>query len=1172
MRPPTKRSPTGRRSGWAILAGVLVGPFVLTELIGSGAMGEVWSAHHATDGVPVAVKVITSARARSEAARRAFAREVQAMARLRHPNVLMLLDAGEVSVDAAIASADRLTPQSPYLVMERAHATLDERVDRVGDFESLRALLLELLDALAHAHARGVVHRDIKPLNVLVVDDDDGPSRFKLADFGVAHAFRDPRAARGEKRAGASGTPRYMAPEQVVGAIRDQGPWTDLYSLGCVAYWLAAGQTPFSGNLAQVFRAHLEADLPSLAPRFAVAEGFEGWLKQLLEKRPSDRFRRAADAAHELMLLEPPPPDAVAPTPVPKRTADEETTVVFALAEWDARPTDVPRSMRANRAPMSRSWRRPEPRPSPRLLGAGLGLYALRPVALVGREAERDHLWSRLAEIHGGSRVGAVVVRGPSGVGKSRLVEWFAERAHELGAAELLEANHGPIAGPNDGVVAAIRRHSHTAGLDREARMERLYTQLSDDGRRAEVDGIALRVLAEIIGRGEVPVRAEDRMHAEARYLASIARERPVVLWIDDAQWAPDALALCERMLGDRTMQNEARVLIVLTVRDDALAERPLEARRLAAIASHSATTSVALRSLAAQDHAALVDRLMGLSSELAHTVTERTAGNPLFAVQLVGDWVERGVLEVGEGGFRLVPGESAPLPDGMHAVWSDRVDRVLAKLEDPTQGRVALEIAATLGHVLDERQWRAVCRRCDIEPPARLGRTLQRARLAWPRHGAHEHGWGFAHGMLRESLMRSADEAGRLVGHHRACAEELAADERREGDHGERIAEHLLGAGDVVAALPLLLMAAELHSRRGDFDRSLALDDRRDALVDELGLGLSDPRRLLGLCRRIRTQCIRGDYDTARARLEMVVSAADGVDDLTTLAELRWTQAVFARHDNDPASGERWLGEALERFEALGDATGVARCHKKLGEMLRIAGKLDAAAEHYATARGAFEALGDAFEIAWSAMGLCSTERQRGDLDAAARWARVGLEGFEATGGHLGIGHANNELGEIARFAGDFERACEHYDVVLEVWGDQPHRDLDLIRFNLALGKLGMGDVDEARARLEEVRERARKGGRRGLLLYVTAGLCEVAATGGDWAACEASLLAVSPMFEEVPLVDIDLARSMERAGQLAAAAGRGALARGLLARAVSQHRALGDEAAAGRLEGLAG
>lgn len=1153
-------------------AAVLVGPFVLTELIGSGAMGEVWSARHATDDVPVAVKVITSARARSEAARRAFSREVQAMARLHHPNVLMLLDAGEVSVDAAIDSGDRLTPQSPYLVMERAQATLDQRVEAIDDFESLRRLLLELLDALAHAHARGVIHRDIKPLNVLVVDGDDGASRFKLADFGVAHAFRDPNAAQGERRAGASGTPRYMAPEQIVGALRDQGPWTDLYSFGCVAYWLAAGQTPFSGSLAQVFRSHLEADVPALTPRFAVAEGFEGWLGQLLHKRPSDRFRRAADAAHELMLLEAPPANATVPEPAPRRTVDDETTVVFALAEWDARPSEAPRSMRARRAPMSRSWRRPEPRPSPMLLGAGLGLYALRPVPLVGRQAERDHLWARLREVHAERRVGVVVVRGPSGVGKSRLVEWFAERAHELGAAELLQADHGAIPGPNDGVVAAIRRHSQTAGLDREGRMERLYVQLSDDGRRSEVDGIALRVLAEITGGEESTVRAEDRLHAEARYLASVARERPAVVWIDDAQWAPDALGLCERMLVDAARMGGGPLLFVLTVRDDALAERPLEAARLAAITSKSATSVLALEPLPKEDHVALVDRLMGLSGELAQMVAERTAGNPLFAVQLVGDWVERGVLEVGEGGFRLVPGETAPLPDGMHAVWSDRVDRVLATLDDADRGRVALEIAATLGHVLDERQWRAVCRRRAIEPPRRLGRALQRARLAWPRHGAHEHGWGFAHGMLRESLLRTADEAGRLVEHHRACARELAAGERRAGELGERIAEHLLGAGDAAAALAPLLAAAELHTKRGDFDRALALDDRRDGLVDELGLAASDPRRLLGSCRRIRTQCIRGDYDTARARLEEVVAAAEGVDDAVTLAELRWTQAVFARHDNDPASGERWLGEALARFEALGDAMGVARCHKKLGEMLRIAGKLDAAAEHYAVALQAFEAAEDPFEIAWSAMGLCSTERQRGDLNAAARWARLGLSGFESTGGHLGIGHANNELGEIARFSGDYARACEHYEAVLEVWGEQPHRDLDLIRFNLALGKLGMGEIDEARAMLEEVLSRARAGGRRGLLLYVTAGLCEVTATAGDWDGCEARLREVTPMFEDVPLVDVDLARSMGRAGELAAAAGRGALAAGLLRRAASQHRALGDEVEAERLAGLVG
>jgi tetratricopeptide (TPR) repeat protein len=820
---------------------------------------------------------------------------------------------------------------------------------------------------------------------------------------------------------------------------------------------------------------------------------------------------------------------------------------------------------RAERVPMSKTWRRVEPPPSRHLLGAGLGLYMLRAVPLVGRQSERDQLWSCLGQVHEDGRPRAAIVRGASGVGKTRLVEWFAERAHELGAAEMIEATHGAIPGPNDGVVAAIRRHSQTGGLGRDDRLERLYVQLSDDGRHKQIDGLAWRLLAELTGPGEPTVRVEDRVYAQARYLAAIGRERPVIVWVDDSQWAPDALRMCERMIEEG---QPARVLFVLTVRDDALAERPLETRRLEAIAGHRNTREIRLAALPATDHEALVARLVGLSGDLAHRVAERTMGNPLFAVQLVGDWVERGVLEVGDEGFRLVEGDAAPLPDGLHAVWSDRVGRVLERLPDPEGARVALEVAAALGHVLDEEEWRAVCRRRGLEPPRQLGRALQRARLAWPRHGDHAYGWGFVHSMLRESLLRTAREAGRSSDHHRACAEELAARDGG-GDHHERIAEHWLGAGERGAALRPLLVAAELHSKRGDFDRALAIDDRRSRLVEELGLPPSDPRSLLGECRRIRTMCIRGDYDTAKEGIQRVTEAARELDDAATLAELRWTQGVYARHDDDPEGGVRWVEDALARFAELGDTWGVARCHKKLGELSRIAGKLDDAARHYGTAMEVFEGLGDPYEIAWSAMGLCATERQRGDLDAAVRWAQRGLTTFERIGGHLGIGHALNELGEIARYRGDFDTATKRYRRVLDVWGAQPHRDLDLIRYNLARALLGRGDVEEARALLLDLQQGAGGGQRPGLILYVTAGLCEATATAEDWSACERHLEAVTPMFDEVPLVDLDLATSMQRAGELAVEAGREELSEALLSLAIRQHRALGDEATADALAG---
>src|SRR5690606_15752040 len=117
----------------------------------------------------------------------------------------------------------------------------------------VRGVLLSILDALAHAHARGVVHRDIKPGNILLGGHDDLRPGVKLADFGLARGSED----FGEERS-VAGTPVYMAPEQFRGAWRSFGPWTDLYSLGIVAWELVCGKPPYvDSNVRNLGALHL---------------------------------------------------------------------------------------------------------------------------------------------------------------------------------------------------------------------------------------------------------------------------------------------------------------------------------------------------------------------------------------------------------------------------------------------------------------------------------------------------------------------------------------------------------------------------------------------------------------------------------------------------------------------------------------------------------------------------------------------------------------------------------------------------------------------------------------------------------------------------------------------------------------------------------------------------
>ncbi len=310
-----------------------LGPFELRERIGVGGMGEVWRASH-PDGGEVAVKTVAGGGS-TEAWRARFRREVQAVAALEHPAIVAVLDANT-------------TDESTWLAMELVTGgTL--ATNAPADWEGIRAVLLRLLSGLAHAHARGIVHRDLKPSNVLFGGPDDARPGWKLADFGIAH-----RAEQSDTDA-YHGSPSFMAPEQVRGLWRSFGPWTDLYSLGCIAWQLLTGEPPFTGPTVEVAYGHLTLE-PGRLPRGTVAvPGMDAWLARCLAKHPSQRFQRAEDAARQL-----------------RSTGDPAAVEVVGL------PTSLP-------APAE-----PEPKA---VLGVGLGLYALRTRRIVGRDLEQRRLW-----------------------------------------------------------------------------------------------------------------------------------------------------------------------------------------------------------------------------------------------------------------------------------------------------------------------------------------------------------------------------------------------------------------------------------------------------------------------------------------------------------------------------------------------------------------------------------------------------------------------------------------------------------------------------------------------------------------------------------------------------------------------------------------------------------
>ncbi|MCA9563728.1 MAG: protein kinase, partial [Myxococcales bacterium] len=842
-----------------------MGPFVLEARVGQGGMGEVWRGRHVKTEVPVAVKVITRRRSREEAFRDAFSREIDAVARLDHPGIVTIHDFGVIPKETAAASGGRLSASSPYLVMEwLSGGSLDTHPP--GDWPHLRAVLLAILDALAHAHARGVVHRDIKPGNVLF---DSRTNRLKLIDFGLAAVSLEDSGS----EAFTAGTPEYQAPERTSGGNRwQEGPWTDLYSVGCLAFALASGSPPFHGNDREaVFLQHLSEPIPTLQSLFPVPREFESWIRRLLVKEPSERFLRSADAAYSLTSIsrdidsrdiggdcpQEPPPERHAPillstlaTMVERPKSETEVQEnPFARGPSTVRtPIPVSEGELAPRVlpPFPSTWATGARTSRRDLADVGLSLFGMRPIPLVDRVEERDQLWKALKRAVTEKVGNALIVRSGAGQGKSRLVEWIAERAHEVGACRVLRAAHSPIPAPGDGVVGMLARHFRCVGVNQREAERRLNVLLGDFAATHANDVHALAsFLAEHRTRGQAK-RYEDsasRNDLFRRVLRYVSRERPLFLLLEDVHWGADTLALVTHMLNSQWME-PFPVFIALTARDEVLSQRPLERAMIQRLAERRDANYLPLEALGREDHLQLIKELLRLEDALAAQICERTLGNPLFANQLLSDWIRRGALISGPEGWTLPEGVHLNIPDDLHQVWKLRLERWIAdaaervagvtgRAPNPDGPRAAIELAAAIGLRIDREEWLSLASRMAIDEPGEILRSLLEARLAH----LTEDGWTFRHSLLRDSVERQAREGGRWDQTNLACALMLLGEAPEDlecvWEGWERIGRHLLAAEETEEALEPLRKGARRRINLGDYAMGAALLANRQNLID---------------------------------------------------------------------------------------------------------------------------------------------------------------------------------------------------------------------------------------------------------------------------------------------------------------------------------------------------
>jgi predicted ATPase len=975
------------------LVGQTVAHYKVLRQLGSGGMGVVYEAEDIRLGRRVALKFLPEKLVCDERALRRFEREARAASSLNHPNICTIYEVEEHD-------------HQPVIVMELLEGvSLRQRIqagpistDEILDFG------IQTSDALAAAHAKGIIHRDIKPGNMFIV----GHRQMKILDFGLAKVCA-PQVAEDQSDEESltldgviPGTTSYMSPEQVRGEEIDAR--SDLFSLGVVLYEMAAGRKPFVGkNRILLMDAILNAKpAPASKVNSSLPAALETIIARTLEKKREKRFQHAADICSDLKRLKGETEKA------PSAVANAAPVMPSSRPAGNIFTRYLARELAAIRDRFSE-------KPVKQVETRSANLPVQR-TGFVGREKETASLKELLLR----QNVRLVTVTGPGGIGKTRLA---LQVANGLGERFPGGVYFVPLSSLNDpGLIASMI--VQTLGI-REAggqsALEILKRNLQDSScppRLLLLDNFehlvqAAPTVADLLASGpnlKILVTSRGALHVYGEHEFPVP---PLALPDSQSKLSVEVLSRCPAvaLFGQRAVaakpdfelnQENALIVAEICTRLDGL---PL-AIELAAARVKVLSPSLMLTRLASR-----LQLLTGGARDLPQRQqTLRAAIDWSYDLLSAAEQKLFRRLSVFVGGCNLEGVEAVcdakadldlDLLDGMASM----VDKSLAQQVEPAKGESRFVMLDTIREYALEKleasgeqplTKRAHAAYCLVLAEEDATEESGAQAVEWQERFALEHD-NFRAGL--DWLTETGDaewglRLGTALFRFWEIREYLA-----EGRDSLRKLLKLAGAAAPTKARARALFAAGvLAGGQGDYASADALLSESEDIARQLGdkMGVAVSLNALGVL-----ACDRGDVAIARTLFE----------------------------------------EGLVLWRELGDQKAVARALSNLANVLKVQRDYDRARALHVECLSIFQGLGDRTGVAWSLNYQGDVARDRGDTAAARKLYEQGLGIFRELGDRWGIAGTLADLGSLAREQGNYSAAHSLYAESIKLFQELDHK-----------------------------------------------------------------------------------------------------------------------------------